>query len=275
MTIHLYAMTWNERVMLPFFFRHYDRFVDRYFIFDDGSDDGTVELLKGRGNVEVQPLNYSQPETYLGSQKDFMNSIWKRSRGKSDWVIIADIDEHLYHPRLLSYLSAAKAAGVTMIPSYGFDMVSEEFPAEDELLEVTRTRGAPDQMYNKLRIFDPNAFSEMQFSLGGHMALPQGRIVLPETDEMVLLHYRHLGRENFLKRFRALATRQRAGDLAKGWLAHWKAEEERLRKRFAEKLAQTVDAVAPDAPASHSEHRWWRAKTLFQAGATLRDVRLE
>src|SRR4029450_5864723 len=45
--VHLYATCWNEIRLLGFFFRHYDPVVQRYVIFDDGSTDGSLDLLRG------------------------------------------------------------------------------------------------------------------------------------------------------------------------------------------------------------------------------------
>ena len=56
MTIHLYAICWNEIRLLRFFFRHYDSLVDRFVMFDDGSTDGTIEYLRGKPKVEVRPF---------------------------------------------------------------------------------------------------------------------------------------------------------------------------------------------------------------------------
>src|SRR5690242_2946962 len=44
--VHLYALCWNDAYMLPYFFRHYDSFVDRYIIFDDGSTDRSLDILR-------------------------------------------------------------------------------------------------------------------------------------------------------------------------------------------------------------------------------------
>ena len=38
--VHLYTICWDEADMLGFFFRHYDSWVDRYVIYDDGSTEG-------------------------------------------------------------------------------------------------------------------------------------------------------------------------------------------------------------------------------------------
>ena len=43
--IHLYTLCWNDRRMLPHFFRHYSFLVDRFFVFDNGSTDGSLQLL--------------------------------------------------------------------------------------------------------------------------------------------------------------------------------------------------------------------------------------
>ena len=54
--VHVYAQCWNEAEMLPFFFRHYDGLVDQYFIYDDGSDDGSSELLSIHPKVDAQQV---------------------------------------------------------------------------------------------------------------------------------------------------------------------------------------------------------------------------
>ena len=51
MRLHLYALCWNEGRMLPYFFRHYRSLVERFFIFDDGSTDGSLEFLRAQPDV--------------------------------------------------------------------------------------------------------------------------------------------------------------------------------------------------------------------------------
>ena len=96
MKTHLYALCWNEADMLEFFFRHYDPWVDRYVIFDDGSTDGSIEILKAHPRVELRSWHRKYPDTYGISQWSWLNEVWKESRGQADWVVIVDIDEHLF-----------------------------------------------------------------------------------------------------------------------------------------------------------------------------------
>jgi hypothetical protein len=141
MEIHLYALCWNDADMLPFFFRHYDPVVSRYFIYDDHSSDDSRDLLHSHPNVEVEPFVRSDPESFTLSEMSISNECWKRSRGWADWVIVTDIDEHLFHPSLTALLMRYKALGVTIAPALGYQMVAEEFPRPDELLCETRSYG--------------------------------------------------------------------------------------------------------------------------------------
>jgi hypothetical protein len=51
LTVRLYATGWNEEKMLPYFFPHYDTLVSRYFVFDDGFTDRSVDLLNAHPKV--------------------------------------------------------------------------------------------------------------------------------------------------------------------------------------------------------------------------------
>lgn len=62
--VHLYTVSWNEQAMLGYFFRHYDRFVDRYVFYDDGSDDGTRERLDAHPRVEVRRFERTDPHSF-------------------------------------------------------------------------------------------------------------------------------------------------------------------------------------------------------------------
>ena len=54
MRIDLYALCWNDADMLGFFFRHYDRFVQRYVVYDNASTDHSLEILHANPKVEVR-----------------------------------------------------------------------------------------------------------------------------------------------------------------------------------------------------------------------------
>ena len=260
--IHYYAPAWNEELMLPFLFRHYAPWVERFVIYDSDSTDGSVELLRRTPNVEIRRVEWTQPDSMIATLQELHNNCWKESRGTADWVIVADIDEFLYHPDLLGYLRRCRKRGVTCIPSLGYEMVSDRFPGPDEALVRTIRRGLPHRAMSKLRLFDPNAVEETNFGPGGHVAAPTGRIVYPKRDKLLLLHYKSLGVDYLARRNAMMETTRRTRDIAKNWSHHYRTPVEELAANLKGALAASADVIALGDAAwrTHKEGRWWRAK---------------
>ena len=260
--IHYYAPAWNEAAMLPFMYRHYSPWVDRFVIFDSNSTDESVELLRRFPKVEVRRLEWSYPDSTIDTLRHLHDTCWKESRGAADWVIVADVDEFLYHPDLLGYLRRWRNRGVTCIPALGYEMVSDSFPAPGEALAATRRRGLHQRMMNKLRLFNPNAIEETNFGPGGHDARPTGRVVYPKVDEVLLLHYKWLGADYLTRRQAAMETTRRSRDIANNWSRHYEIPGEKLKADLNAMLADAFDVIALGDAAwqDHKEPRWWRGK---------------
>lgn len=261
MRIDLYTLCWNDADMLGFFFRHYDRFVQRYVVYDDGSTDRSLEILHAHPKVEVRraELN-SNPDSLVLSGLQFIESFWKESRGSTDWVICTDIDEHLYHPHLLDYLATCKKEGITIIPALGYQMLSETFPPSDRLLCESVTMGAPWVQMNKLNIFSPDAIEAVNYSLGRHLARPTGDVVAPDRDELLLLHYKYLGFERTRRRHEECARRLRKVELENGWCHKWRWSREQLQEDWKKFERELVDVSQPNVKPwqSHPAPRWWK-----------------
>jgi hypothetical protein len=245
--------------MLGFFFRHYDRLVERYFIFDDGSEDGSLDILRAHPRVTLRPFVYTHPQSRILSSVDFFENCWHASRGQADWVIVTDIDEHLWHRDLEGYIAACDRAGVTAIPALGFQMLSDTFPPPDVTLADRLRMGAPWSPMSKLNLFKPDAITATGYAPGRHSAEPLGRVVLPPRDEMLLLHYKYLDFERLLERHQACAPRSRAVDRERHFGHKYFWERERLKADWDEVAARLVDVAAPgyDAHSRHTEPRWW------------------
>jgi hypothetical protein len=246
MEIHLYALCWNDADMLPFFFRHYDPFVSHYFIFDDHSSDGSLDLLHSHPNVEVQPFVRSDPDSFAISEVSISNECWKRSRERAEWVVVIDVDEHLFHTDLPALLMRYKASGITIVPALGYQMISEEFLRPGDLPCQTFTYGAPWDTCSKLTLFDPSAISEIDYWVGRHRANPKGQVIAPARDELLLLHYKFLGFER---------TRARHQQLRWGYQYSWSEEE--FRRVWREFAGSAIDVRADAATANYPGPRWW------------------
>jgi hypothetical protein len=259
MAVHLYALSWNEMRMLEFFFRHYS-WVDRFVFYDDGSTDGTLDMLRADSRVEVRRFRREFPDSVVASAVALFDRCWMESRGQAAWVIITDIDEHLYHPRLDAYLRGCKRSGVTLMPALGYQMYAREFPNPGEHLARTRTQGAPFVYSSKLRIFDPDAIEAINWSPGGHIARPRGRLVLPERDELLLLHYKHLGLDYVVDRYQLLRTGLGKTDLKNGWGRHYLWSRADVIQMQSDLAARLLDLADPSHLPwrDHHEPRWWR-----------------
>ena len=139
--IHLYAQSWNEERLLPFFFRHYDPFVERYVFYDDNSSDATLRC-SGSPSGGGPTVRAHRPWLLRGVGAGFAEGHVEELRGVCDWVIVTAVDEHLYHPDLTAYLARRRTRGITVIPGLGYDMGAREFPAPHmHLASTLRPRG--------------------------------------------------------------------------------------------------------------------------------------
>jgi len=264
MTTHLYTTCWNEADILPFFFRHYDAWVDHYVVFDNGSTDESIKLLAKHERVEVRKFPWSNNDSFVLSHQNLYNQIWQKSRGVADWVIITAIDEHLYVPgiAMTDFLLRCSRRGVTCVPALGYQMISEDFPEPQETLCFTRTRGAPWKKMSKLSLFDPNAVEKTNYGPGRHKTHPVGRLKFPRRDELLLLHYKYMGFERTYEHNAQELTGLRAVDLANNFGYRYTLSRDEMREHWNDFTRNAVDISDPQLRpwANHLDKRWWRSK---------------
>lgn len=116
--IRLFTKVRNEAKRLPHFFEYYrDLGVDRFFLVDNMSTDGTVEFAKAEPDVTV--FQTSEPLTQHGLWIEFLLSRF----GQDRWCVVADADELLVLPSIDTlnlrqfavYLSAAGCDAVRAV----------------------------------------------------------------------------------------------------------------------------------------------------------------
>ncbi len=228
MKIHIHATCWNEIDMLPFFFRQYDPIVSRYFIYDDGSDDGSLQLLLAHPKVTVMPFELGG-DSIIESAFARVNSLWWPSRNQADWVLVCNVDEFFWHKDLPGYLQDCTTNGTTFLQAEGYQMISETFPPSGMDLTQFARSGARFKNMDKPAFFNPNEITDSGFGIARHSCMPVGNVVRPEKDEILLLHYKHLGVDYVFKRHEELRQRLRAGDRARNFGHHYSPETTRQR----------------------------------------------
>ena len=253
--IDLYCLCWNEARIIPFFLRHYLPWIDRFFIFDNGSGDASLALLSGDERIKVVHFDVTC-DSFVDEERRLSDAMWRASRGRADWVAVVDMDEHIHHPAMLDHLAACARDGVTAIQASGYEMISPSFPSREAILCDTITTGFrhPGAL-DKLCLFDPNAIAESNFHPGRHAASPSGRVVWDASQSVKLLHYKQLGLDYFIKRTGQLKSGLRPGDFRNGWGAHYERQPPRLARDFLlhQSMAGPVPGLARDdrEPALH------------------------
>lgn len=230
-SVHLYALCWNEERMLPYFLRHYESVVDRFFVFDDGSTDLSRVLLERHPKVELAAFNRNG-DSYVLSAMRFYREAWKESRGHADWVIVCNVDEHVYHRDLLGYLMRCRERGVTLVGTMGYEMVGDGFPEGFGRLCDEVVRGVRWDRLDKVAIFDPTAIAEIGYSPGRHVSRPTGDVVFPARRTVKLLHYKHLGLAYLVQRQAELRTRLLPGDVAQRYGIQYLKGADEIRRDF-------------------------------------------
>ena len=191
MKIDVFSIMRNEAAILPYWLRHYAPLARRIFVFDGGSDDGTVELLKACPNVRVQPCGFDGLDDYRMAEL-FSQAYRQHSRGLADWAVCVDADEFVCHPSLTARLAQLGSEGEVVIQCEGWNMLSETFPTGGGQIYDEIRNGVMDDYFSKPVVFRTEI--DINFDAGRHRAL-HSPFKAVTWSGIKLLHYRWLGEE--------------------------------------------------------------------------------
>ena len=94
--IFLFSTMRNEIERLPYFLEHYRALgVDQFFIVDNGSSDGTTELLKAQPDVSLWHTEASYRRAKFGVL--WLNNLLNEF-GHRHWCLVVDVDELFIYP---------------------------------------------------------------------------------------------------------------------------------------------------------------------------------
>jgi len=230
MIIYTYIFCWNEEKILPFTLDHYEKFSDRIFLLDNYSTDKSVEIAKGYKKVTVIPFSCQEEDTYDEFESaNLRSNIYKdetygfNATGKADWAILVDADEFVYHPDIESVLEGYTEQGVGVPRLAGYNMFSKEFPKykKGELLTQKVKKGHESLTECKPVIIAPDKV-EVRFSVGAHFHSKATGQVLPSMyPDIKLLHYKNLGKEYMINRYKQLAPRSSCTNKENKFGEHW------------------------------------------------------
>lgn len=232
--VHYYAVCWNEEKMLPFVFDYYKSIVDHFFIYDNDSDDNSEAIIKSHHNASI--IKFQSDGFDDSIHQCIKNNCWKKSRGKADFVIVCDIDEFVYHPDLVHALEQYINDHVSLPVVEGYNMFSSSFPNAGENIVSQVKLGIKDESYCKSLLFDPHRVVEINYYPGAHIAKPIG-IVKSDGEPLKVLHFKNLGLEYLLNRYRQLSCRLSETNKREQLGTHYMLSEERVISDFNEQLS--------------------------------------
>jgi hypothetical protein len=212
MSIDVFAICYNEEVLLPYFIKHYQSMGANITIYDNYSTDNSVAIIKQAGctYIPYDSNNQIRDDLYLSIK----NECWKKS--KADFVIVCDIDEFLEVD--------FDTSKYTIINTQGYDM-----------LGIPPSRfGVKNDMYSKHIMFRPSEFKQIGYSFGCHKCAPEGNIS-GSKETANLLHYKYISEEHVYSRH--LLYQSRLSDINKkyGWgIEYQTPEEEKIQTKFSE-----------------------------------------
>lgn len=241
--IHYYAVCWNEEKMLPFMFDYYERFVDKFTIYDNYSDDKSEIIINSHANscmVKFQTGGFDD-----SIHNDIKNNCWKHSRGKADYVVVCDMDEFIYHRDIHKFLLMLKDNKFTIVKPFGYNMYSTDYPvySNGELITQQVRRGVRVPMFDKCILFDPHAIVEINYKPGAHECHPWGRVKAYRSDEIKLLHYKNIGLEQLLDRNRLYVARLSKENIENNYGAEYLKREQLIIQEFNENEQKATEII--------------------------------
>jgi len=210
MQVVAYTQVWNEAEMLPFYLNHYTKFCDKVIVYDNGSTDGSQDIVKSFKDAELREYDTGGTLDDVAIT-ELQSNHYKEQKGKADFVIVCSCDEFLYLPDgnnpydLRKKLQEFKDQGVTFPKMRGFSMLDDG----DESI-YNRLGEIDPFLYNYIKtgwengndakrvVFNPNEV-EVAYHIGSHNCDVSGNIVESE-DPLFMLHYSVLGLDRALKK---------------------------------------------------------------------------
>lgn len=232
MTINLYTFLYNEEHILPYFLKHYSKYVNKIVVYNNQSTDNSVKILNDWKECEIEIIEYNTDNHYDEQTLiDLKNNCWKGD--DSDYVIVCDVDELLYHPNLDEFIK--KQPYVDYFTPTGYHMMGEEIPTDytKQIYEIIKN-GTPDNQYNKNVLFKRENVTDTNYSPGAHGSRFNGitKLINCEDHDLKLLHYKWLSPEYVADKHIHYGERRSQDTINKGWGVHYGLTRDKILNDF-------------------------------------------
>ncbi|KAJ6803029.1 glycosyltransferase family 92 protein-like isoform X1 [Iris pallida] len=188
--------------------------VERWFIYDNNSDDNIKEVVDSMSSVSLHEW------PWIKTQEAGFAHCALRAKDSCEWVGFIDVDEFLYFPSnvtlhdVLQNYSSQPWVGELRTPCHSFGPSGrKEIPSEGVMLGYTCRMAAPERHKSIIR---PEALNYSLINIVHHFDLAEGKSYVNMDRYMVINHYKYQVWDVFKEKFyRRVAT----------YVTDWKDEE--------------------------------------------------
>lgn len=234
--VDVFTLCYNEMDILPFVIDYWRLFARHVYVFDNGSDDGSVEYLKEFNWISVMPF-YSDglnDARYL----DIKNNVWKIS--DADFVVVCDMDECLYHENIMDVLQYMKERNQTISTTAFLNAVSidfQEYQGNGTLYhQIDGVRFSNNvNLGDKCIIFNPRMVNVINYEPGAHKCHPYGMVNMYDRqndDPIMTIHIKNLSINKTIDRLHMYQNRLSEINKRNHWGGHYSYSDEKVTKDF-------------------------------------------
>lgn len=222
----------DEADLIGYVLDHLHTQVDEVAVYDNGSTDGTREILEDRGE-----FFFDDPDVaYYQDRKTTAAARHANDRGHS-WVLPCDADEVWYSPdgRTISDYLRGIAPDVRVVTGLLYNHMPSAIDNTDEPNPIKRI-GWRMQSHGALPKVCVHMGPDVEIAMGNHFASYGGfGLTVPG---LALRHFSWRTEEQYLRKIRNGIVAYEATDMGEQFGAHWRmfkgAEDEAIRGHFRE-----------------------------------------
>ena len=247
LTIWVYVMCFNEITLAPYMIEYWKTYANKVIVYDNGSNDGCLELFKKYDWIEVRHFDTNGLDDLMHVK--IKNSCWKECRDKDvDFVQVSDFDELIYCENLKEELKKHRNRGDYIFTLPILNVISEKLPEYKENTLLHKSKGVrfnnvsvPSRHFEKAILFNPRKIKEINYSPGCHTARPVkmgGGTAVASKSKIKLLHFNNLGIDFLFDKYRQRVARN-TENRKRGFGTHYSRTKEQIEEYYNKSVRES------------------------------------
>lgn len=240
----------NEMDILPFVRKYWERISADVVVYDNGSEDGSIEYLSMFPYVTVKHFDSDGQNDVI--QKQVKEQAYLEYKDKYDIIIITDMDEVFYFDDFEAVSKAFIDGGFNILMTPIISLCEDFIPpySEDKLLHeqchkfykqrMNHMKGFDD--FSKLSIFNTKVTDKVEMSVGQHYVKTSPEMKIMLSDVGFNLHLCNgFGEDYFVKKRKMQSERLSETNKRYGMGIEYLKTEEESRNEYKNNQKNSFD----------------------------------